>query len=65
MLTLLFFRSKLQKYKLIRLDDVNAVFKSFGVVDDTPSSRRGLTYENLDLKSMRIINRLVQYLEKE
>jgi len=40
------------------------LMESFGVVERKPKSKKHLNYEQLDLKSIRILNRITKYLEK-
>jgi len=39
------------------------VLKNFGIKEDLPKSKKHLNYETLDLKSKRIMNRLIIYLK--
>ena len=62
-MTLVLQKSRLLKYHLVMFDDINEILRSFGVPENLPPSRRGLQYEYPDLKSKRILNRLVSYLK--
>ena len=35
--------------------------KSFGIIEDLPKSKKHLVYEQLNLKSIRILNRISHY----
>jgi ribosomal protein L21 len=39
------------------------IMKNFGIREDMPRSKKHLDYETLNLKSKRILNRVVFYLE--
>ena len=65
MLILVLQQSKLAKYQLILLEDVNQIMASFNLVERMPKSRKGLQYEQLDMKSKRILNRIVEYLREK
>ena len=44
------------------VEQVGMVLKNFGVKEDLPKNKRNLIYDNLNLQSKRIINRLIDYL---
>lgn len=46
-----------------RLDQVLKIMRNFGIREGLPRSKKHLNYENLNLKSKRIINRLCMYLD--
>lgn len=47
-----------------RLDQVLKIMRNFGIREGLPRSKKHLNYENLNLKSKRIINRLCMYLDQ-
>ena len=46
------------------LDLATRVMRNYGIKEDVPRSKKHLNYETLNLKSKRILNRMVQYLAK-
>eukprot|EP00347_Sterkiella_histriomuscorum_P022271 403331076 len=49
--------------RLVRYDIIQMVLENFGIFEDLPPSDHNLRFEPLDLKSKRIMNRLVNYLK--
>jgi hypothetical protein len=45
-------------------EELQRALVAFGMVVDLPQPRKHLNYASLNLKSIRILNRLVAYLEK-
>lgn len=50
------------KKKLCIFEDLVLVMKSFGIFEKVPKSKKHLNYNNLDLKSKRILNRISNHL---
>lgn len=49
-------------YDLVKLEDLVQIMESLGLTEKKPVSKKHLSFEKLDLKSRRIMNRLGGYL---
>lgn len=50
--------------ELVRLDDLVNLMETLGIQEKKPRSKKHLIFDQLDLKSRRILNRLSKYLEE-
>ncbi|CDW90055.1 UNKNOWN [Stylonychia lemnae] len=57
------FSSKIND-NLIQLDQIAKILSNLGVIDYLPKPKKRLNYDKLNLKSIRILNRLLIYLEE-